>query len=114
MLRNIRGHAQAVAEIDRLVDRGDNLNTAENELLELLTVLVEQYEDRHVAIPDAPPVEALRELMAARGTSQAELAKLIGSRGDTSEILNGKRSISKTIAKKLADHFHVFPAVFYF
>lgn len=84
----------------------------ERELAELLTLLIEQYEERRHAIPKARPVEVLRFLLEEHGLSAKDLWPLIGSKGVTSEILNGKRNISLAAAAKLADRFHVSPTVF--
>lgn len=79
----------------------------EREVAELLTVLVEEYEERRYPIQKANPHQVLRHLMEARNLTQKDLWKLFGSKGIASEVLNGKRSISKTHAKKLAQFFHV-------
>jgi len=54
----------------------------------------------------------LRHLMEARGLTHKDMWPLFVSRGVASEVLNGKRAISKTHAKKLAEFFHVSPALF--
>ena len=93
------------AELLRL-DELEELGTAspaERKLAELLTVLMERYEDEHYPItPDAPPHERLAACMEHRGLSQSDIAKIIGSRSLASEILSGKREISKAAVKKLA------------
>ncbi len=76
-------------------------------LAELLTVLIEEYEERRYPIRKADPCQTLRHLMEARGMSQKDLWNIFGSKGITSEVFHGKRSISKTQAKKLAVFFHV-------
>jgi HTH-type transcriptional regulator / antitoxin HigA len=60
----------------------------------------------------ASSVEALRELMQQRSMKLADLAALIGSKGVASEILNGKRAMSKANIKRLAGYFGVSPEVF--
>jgi HTH-type transcriptional regulator / antitoxin HigA len=81
-------------------------------LLDLLVVLIERFEAERYSLSAASPVEALRELMGARGMKLAGLAALIGSKGVASEILSGKRGLSKTNIKRLAEHFGVSPEVF--
>ena len=53
------------------------------------------------------PQQVLLHLMEARGLAQKDLWKIFGSKGITSEVVRGKRSISKAQAKKLAAFFHV-------
>jgi HTH-type transcriptional regulator/antitoxin HigA len=100
-------------EIDRLVSRGDGkLSPEEDRLLGLLVRLVEDYESEHYQIPEAPPHEVLKFLMEQRGTRQRDLIPIFGTDGRVSEVVNGKRSISKEQAKRLAEHFGVSAELF--
>lgn len=104
---------RVLAEIERLMDKGDRLSPEEDKLLELLAKLVEDFEEKRYPIPEARPNEVLQELMRQRGLRQRDLVHLLGSsRGTTSEVINGKRSISRTQARALADYFHVSVDVF--
>jgi len=94
------------SELLRLDER-ENASREEKELAELLTVLIEDYEERRHAIPKASPQQTLQHLMEARNLTQKDLWKVFGSKGITSEVFHGKRSISKSQAKKLAAFFHV-------
>lgn len=97
-------------ETDRLITKGikqGSLSAEEENLLELLSVLIEKYEDEHYPIPDSSPNEVLKFLMEDRELKQKDLLPIFGSSGITSEVVNGKRSISKAQAKKLADYFKV-------
>jgi HTH-type transcriptional regulator/antitoxin HigA len=99
------------SELMRLDERED-ASTEEKELAELLTVLIEDYEERRYPVRKASPQQTLQHLMEARKLTQKDLWKVFGSRGITSEVFHGKRSISKTQAKKLADFFHVSAELF--
>ena len=97
-------------EIDRLMTKGireGDLSPEEEQLLELLSVLVESYEDEHYPFPESSPNEILKFLMEDRELKQKDLLHIFGSTGITSEVVNGKRSISKAQAKKLAEFFKV-------
>jgi HTH-type transcriptional regulator/antitoxin HigA len=93
-------------ELERLDER-ERLSPEESELAELLTVLIDQYEERRYPIRKASPRQTLKHLMEARNLTQKDLWKLFGSKGITSEVFHGKRSISKAQARKLAEFFHV-------
>jgi HTH-type transcriptional regulator/antitoxin HigA len=113
--RVIRSEAEnesALREIDMLMQRGDAISGEESELLALLVALVERFEEEHYALPTAAPVDVLRELMAARSMKQRDVAMLFGSKGIASEVLAGKRGISKSQAKRLAEFFGVSVALF--
>jgi HTH-type transcriptional regulator/antitoxin HigA len=91
-----------------LTAKGESaLSPEEGKLLELLGILVEDYDDRHYPLGAGDPVAILAELMEARGLTQKDLWPLFGSKGTTSEVLNRKRGISKAQAKRLAEFFHV-------
>jgi HTH-type transcriptional regulator / antitoxin HigA len=79
----------------------------EEALLELLITLIEKFEDEHYPIPVSSPHEMLNHLMEARSLKQEDLVGIIGSRGVVSEVVNGKRDISKAQAKSLAHYFKV-------
>jgi HTH-type transcriptional regulator / antitoxin HigA len=91
----------------------EDLITPEQErLLDLLTLLVETYDEEHYQIPDAAPHEVIQLLMRERGLRNKDLEPALGSRGVTSEVISGKRKPSKTQIKKLAEFFGVAPEVF--
>ena len=87
--------------------------TAEEErILQLLLTLVEKYEDEHYPMDDASPLDVLLYLMEANELKQADLVNVIGSSGVVSEVVNGKRQISKNQAQALGKFFHVEPKLF--
>lgn len=94
------------------LDERDDLTPEEKELAELLTLLVDEYEERRYPIPQASPQHILQHLTEARNLTQKDLWKIFGSKGITSEVFHGKRSISKTQAKKLAAFFGVSAELF--
>jgi HTH-type transcriptional regulator/antitoxin HigA len=97
---------RAVALLEEL-DVRENLSPEEEQLAELLTLLIEDFEERHYAMKPAPPVEMLKVLMEDRGLRHKDVWPVFGNKGLASEVLNGKRAISKAQAKKLAEYFHV-------
>lgn len=101
-----------VAEVDALFAKGDDLSPEEEKLLKLMVLLIEDYESRTYQLKTAAPHEVLQELMQARGLKQRDLWQILGSKGVTSEVINGKRGISKRQAKALGDFFHISPVLF--
>jgi HTH-type transcriptional regulator/antitoxin HigA len=97
-----------LANINELMSRSeDSLSPEEVRLLETLAILVESYEDEHYPMPEIPPHDVLKYLMKENGYKQKDIVHIFGSSGITSEVVNGKRSISKAQAKKLAEFFGV-------
>jgi len=103
---------RALAEIERFHAREHHLPPEERRLMQLLLLLVEDYEGRKYRLKAAAPHEVLRELMRARGTQQADLLGVLGSKGVTSEVVRGRRGISRSQAKRLAEFFHA-PAILF-
>lgn len=66
---------------------------------------MEAYERDHVDIPPVSGVEALRHLMEENGLTQADLADLFGGKSVVSEVLSGKRTLSKSHVRKLSERF---------
>ncbi len=93
--------------VDKLLAKGANLSPEEDKLLDLLSDLIEAYEDRVYAIEEATPLEMLKHLIEENNLKQSDLLHIFGSSGIASEVVNGKRSISKSQAKKLAEFFNV-------
>jgi HTH-type transcriptional regulator/antitoxin HigA len=117
-LCSIRSPAEydaAVAMLEQLVMRDeDSLDAGEADYLEVLESLVEAYDDEHYPMPasDATPLDVLKFLVEQAGMSTSDLGKVLGSKGIASEILNGKREMSKAHIFKLAERFNVEPALF--
>ena len=104
---------RADAEVGRLLRKGaNNLPVEEQRLLALLSRLIEDYEDRTFPVPDSPPQQTLRFLMEQNDLRQADLVEIFGSRGRVSEVVNGRRAISKAQAKALGERFNVSPDLF--
>ncbi len=104
-------HARALNAVAALMDK-ESRSRAETSLLKLLAVLIEDYEQKRYSMGDASPLDSLKELMRARGMRAKDLWSVIGSKGITSEVLNGKRGISNEMARKLGELFSVSPAIF--
>lgn len=98
---------RALAIVERLMDKGEKISAEEEMLLRLLATLIQDFEEKYYEPRDATPLEVLKHLMDARGLKQSDLWDLLGSKGVASEVLNGKRSISKAQAKRLAEFFRV-------
>lgn len=101
-----------LAVVEKLMDKGEDISAEEDALLRLLATLIQDFEEKHYKPKDATPLEVLHHLMDARGLKPTDLWELFGSKGIASEVLNGKRGISKTQAKRLAEFFEVSAELF--
>lgn len=101
----------AVKVIDTLLQV--DLDIGQQKYLEVLSYLVETYEDENVTIPDASEADVLRELMRSNGFNQTSLRKKTGiSQSTISAVLGGTRSLTKDQTVLLAKLFGVSPTVF--
>lgn len=89
----------ALTEIERLFDAAPG--TPEGDLLEVLTTLVEHYEELHDSIPFPDPIAAIMYHMESRGLSRHDLEPYIGSRARVAEVLNRKRALSIDMIRRL-------------
>ena len=96
-----------IAELEKLDTRGRPLTPEEEKLAQLMTVLIQQFEEAHYPLGHAKPFEALRVLMEDRSLRQRDLIPIFGSSSTVSDVLSEKRSISKAHARKLAEYFRV-------
>src|SRR5580704_2579356 len=96
---------RAIAELERL-DSLPRMTAEQKSLADLLTLLVERYEQKY-DLGHADPLDALRTLIEDRGLRQRDLIPVFGSSSVASDVLNGKREISKQHARRLAEFFHV-------
>jgi HTH-type transcriptional regulator / antitoxin HigA len=105
-------------EYERALGLAEQLTFAKTKTLEeralykLLVTLIETYETENYPMDESTPYEILQHIMEASATRQADLVGIIGSSGVVSEVVNGKRSISKAQAKALGDYFKVSPSLF--
>lgn len=81
--------------------------TAESDELELLLVLIKDYEDKHIVLPEVDPIDAIKLKMEERGLKAKDLEPLIGSKGHVSSILSGRRELTLKMAQKLKDYFQL-------
>jgi HTH-type transcriptional regulator / antitoxin HigA len=102
---------RALAIAEHLIFKQNN-TTAEIKVLKLIVILIKNYETVHYPMDQVSPHELLQHLMESNQTRQADLVGLIGSRGVVSEVVNGKRAISKAQAKALGEFFSVSPGLF--
>ena len=94
------------------LDSKPNPTRAEKELAELLTVLIESFEEQHYALKRATPIESLTELMRASALKQKDLVDIFGTPSIVSEVLKGKRNLTVEHIRRLSERFHVTPELF--
>jgi HTH-type transcriptional regulator/antitoxin HigA len=95
------------AETLLALDDRDDLSPEEEALAEVLTLLIEDYEEKKYPLPQVSPNDSLNALMEERGLKHKDIWPVLGNKGAATEVLSGRRSISKAQARRLAEFFHV-------
>lgn len=99
LIKNDEDYKKALSRIEELMDAQPD--TPEMDELELMTALVEMYEDRHYPICPPDPLEAIKFRMDQLGLTQQDMVPYIGTKSKVSEVLNGKRPLSLTMMRSL-------------
>ena len=87
-------------------------NTPENDELDLLIVLVKDFDEKHYQLPELDALEVIKYKMQEMGMKAKDLEPIIGSKGHVSAILSGKREITLKMAQKLKNYFSIPADVF--
>lgn len=106
-------HADCMETLETLLERERSLTAAERELAGLLTLLIEDFEEKHYSIPKAAPAQVLELLMDQHNLRQKDLLDIFGTPSVASEVLSGKRELSKEHIRRLSARFHLSPEVFF-
>ena len=105
LIKTEQDYEKALSRIEELMDAKPG--TAEMDELELLTALVEMYEDRHYPIVPPDPIEAIKFRMEQLGLTQKDMVPFIGSKSKVSEVLNGKRPLTLAMMRALHKKFGI-------
>jgi len=103
-------YTKILYDLDR---RNKTPTRAEKELAELLTLLIEEFEERQYQLPQTNPLDVLTFLMDQHGLRQKDLVDVFGTPSIVSEVLSGKRELNKEHIKRLSERFHVSPELFF-
>ena len=104
-IKNEDDYAQALKRIEALMDAKPE--TAEMDELEVLTTLVEAYEEQHYKIEAPDPIEAIKFRMEQEGLKQKDLIGIVGNKSRVSEVLNKKRKLTIDMIRNLHRHLHL-------
>jgi HTH-type transcriptional regulator/antitoxin HigA len=94
-------------KLEELLDNGSKAKTIQDEI-DLLTVLIEKWDDDHSTLKEVDPIRLLHSLMEDHKIKAKDLVIFLGvSKGYVSDILHYKKGLSKEVIRKLAEHFKV-------
>ena len=114
--RVVRSDEQNEAYIEALNEveqRKGRRSKEERELADLLTLLIEDYEEKQYSLPRASPLEGIAFLMDQHELKQKDLVDVFGAPSIVSEVMRGKRELNKEQIRRLSERFGVSPEMFF-
>lgn len=111
VIRSMKKYNEYLNEIDKLMDKDPSPNTDDGQILETLTILVEDFEKKkgwEIPVPENP-VEVIKIRMDDLGLKQADLVKAVGDKTVVSRILNGSRKLTYSMITPLSKLLRVPP-----
>jgi len=112
VIRSEAENERYIALLEELDGKGNRMTAAERRMAELLTLLIEDFEEKHYALKSSNPVDVLTELMSANSLKQKDLLDVFGTPSIVSEVLHGKRQLTTEHIRRLSRRFLVSPEVF--
>lgn len=107
VIKNKTQYKQYCRQLEELLDSGSRSKSVNDEI-ELLTLLIEKWDEEHNTFSDLDPIQLLQSLMSDHKMKAKDLVDLLGiSKGYVSDILNYRKGLSKEVIRKLAEYFKV-------
>ncbi|MDR6809491.1 HTH-type transcriptional regulator/antitoxin HigA [Dyadobacter sp. BE34] len=106
-IKNNEQYEHYLARIYELMQADIAPDSKESDELEVLSILVKDYENVHFPIPKPSPLEAIRFRLEQMGISEKELSEILGYRSRKSEILSGKRKLNLSMIRRLNEKLHI-------
>jgi HTH-type transcriptional regulator/antitoxin HigA len=104
-IKTKKDYQQALNRLEEIFDA--RMGTKEGDELEILGILIDQYENEHFPIDLPDPIDAIKFRMEQLDYSQADLAKVVGLKSRASEILNKKRKLSLDMIRQLHEKLNI-------
>jgi len=104
-IKSEEDYTATLSQIEQLMDALPN--TPQIDELEVLTTLIEAYEEQHYKINAPDPIEAIKFRMEQEGLKQKDLVSIVGSKSRVSEILNKKRKLTIEMIRNLHKQLHI-------
>ena len=105
VIKNKKQYAEYCIILEKLISKDDDKSSDE---IELLTILIEKWDDEHNSFEDIDPIELLKSLLENNNLKAKDLVEILDlSKGTISKILNYQKGLSKETIRKLSDHFNI-------
>lgn len=108
-IKTKKQYEEALKRLETIFDA--SINSKEGDEAEVLSILIESYENQKYPIGEPDPVEAIKIRMEDLGIKQSDLVGVIGKKGKVSEVLNRKRKLSLTMIRNLNKKLNISPSI---
>ena len=99
IIKTKKEYESCLAWVDEMFEKKIKPNSEDGETLQIMLLLIKQYEDQHYPIPKPNPVEAVKNKMKEKGLRNKDLVGKIGTKGYVSAVLSGKKPLTLELAK---------------
>lgn len=106
-IKNSQQYEDALARTYELIQKKIEPDSKESDELEILSILIKEYENEHYPVPKPNPIEAIKFRLDQMNMSEADLSAILGYRSRKSEILSGKRKLNLAMIRKLVEKLHI-------
>lgn len=106
-IKNEQQYEEALMRVYLLMQKELKPDSKDSDELEILSILVKEYENEHYPMAQPNPLDAIRFRMEQMNMSEADLSEILGARSRKSEILSGKRKLSLSMIRKLKEKMNI-------
>lgn len=106
-IKTKKEYEAALSRVYELMQKKLKANSKQSNELEVLSILVETYENEHYPIPPPHPIEAIKFRLDQMGIDEKELTRILGGRSRKSEILSGRRKLSLSMIRELHEKLKI-------
>ena len=106
-IKNNKQYEEALARAYALLQKNIKPNSSASDELEILSILIREYENERYPVPKPNPLEAIKFRLDQMNMSEVELSEILGYRSRKSEILSGKRKLNLSMIRKLTEKLHI-------
>lgn len=106
-IKNNKQYEEVLERIYLLMQKNVKADSKQSDELEILSILVKEYENEHFTVPKPNPLEAIKFRLEQMNMSESELSGILGNRFRKSEVLSGKRKLSLTMIRKLNEALQI-------
>lgn len=105
VIKNPSDYQEALSRLDEIFDAQPG--TPESDEMDILLLMIKDYEDKNTSIELADPIDVIRHVMELKGLKQSDLAEWMGGKNRVSEVLNRKRALTIEMIRNLSQKLHI-------